>query len=39
MRTAWVNRADRPYPRCFDQPDLEVESLVDLAAQLGAVAA
>ena len=39
MRTAWVNRADRPYPRCFDQPDLEAESMVDLAAQLGAVAA
>ena len=39
MRTAWVNRADRPYPRVFDQPDLEAESMVDLAAQLGAVAA
>lgn len=39
MRTAWVNRADRPYPRAFDQPDLEADSMVDLAAQLGAVAA
>ena len=39
MRTAWVNRADRPYPRGFDQPDIEAESVVDLAAQLGAVAA
>jgi 2-haloacid dehalogenase len=39
MRTAWVNRADRPYPRAFDQPDVEADSMVDLAAQLGAVAA
>lgn len=39
MRTAWVNRADRPYPRVFDPPDLEADSMVDLAAQLGAVAA
>jgi 2-haloacid dehalogenase len=39
MRTAWVNRADRSYPRAFDEPDLEADSLVDLAAQLGAVAA
>jgi 2-haloacid dehalogenase len=39
MRTAWLNRGDAPYPRSFQTPDYEAESLVDLAAQLGAVSA
>lgn len=39
MTTAWVNRTEADYPRSFDPPDLEVESIVDLAAQLGAVGA
>ena len=39
MAAAWVNRTDADYPRSFDPPDLEVESIVDLAAQLGAVGA
>ena len=39
MATAWLNRGDAPYPRSFHTPDLEAESMVDLAAQLGAVGA
>jgi 2-haloacid dehalogenase len=39
MATAWVNRGDAPYPRSFDEPGLEADSMVDLAAQLGAVGA
>ncbi len=35
LATAWVNRADGRYPRHFAVPDLEVTSLVDLAARLG----
>jgi len=39
MATAWLNRGDAPYPRSFRSPDFEAESMVDLAAQLGAVGA
>jgi 2-haloacid dehalogenase len=39
LATAWINRGDAPYPRSFRAPDLEAESMVDLAAQLGAVGA
>jgi 2-haloacid dehalogenase len=39
MATAWLNRGDAPYPRSFQSPDVEAESMVDLAAQLGAVGA
>jgi 2-haloacid dehalogenase len=39
MTTAWLNRGDAPYPRSFHAPDIEAESMVDLAAQLGAVSA
>lgn len=39
LRTAWLNRSGATYPPGFDAPDLEADSLVDLAAQLGAVAA
>lgn len=35
LATAWVNRADGRYPRHFAAPDLEVTSVVDLAARLG----
>lgn len=37
LATAWVNRSGVDYPSCFSAPDLEATSLVDLAAQLGAV--
>jgi 2-haloacid dehalogenase len=39
LGTAWINRSGAAYPRTFHGPDLEAESLVDLAAQLGAVSA
>jgi 2-haloacid dehalogenase len=39
LATAWLNRTDAEYPGYFARPDLEAVSLVDLAAQLGAVAA
>lgn len=39
LATAWINRTDARYPAYFTAPDLEVTSLVDLAAQLGGVAA
>jgi 2-haloacid dehalogenase len=41
MAAAWVNRTRADYPQSFDPPDLEVEveSIVDLAAQLGAFGA
>jgi 2-haloacid dehalogenase len=39
MAIAWLNRGDAPYPRSFAAPDIEAESMVDLAAQLGAVGA
>ena len=32
LRTAWVNRSGTSYPAHFRRPDLEVRSLVDLAA-------
>lgn len=35
LATAWVNRAGGRYPRHFTAPDLEVTSVVDLAARLG----
>lgn len=38
LGTAWVNRSVAAYPAHFAAPDLEATSLVDLAAQLGAVA-
>lgn len=34
LSTAFVNRAGAPYPAFFAQPDLEVSTLVELAAQL-----
>lgn len=39
LSTAWVNRSGAPYPSHFAAPDLQATSLVDLAAQLGAVGA
>lgn len=36
LRSAWVNRGGAPYPSTFTAPDLEVGSLVDLAAALRA---
>jgi 2-haloacid dehalogenase len=39
LATAWVNRTGRPYPGYFATPDIEATSVVDLAAQLGGVAA
>lgn len=36
LRSAWVNRTGADYPPQFAPPDLEVASLVDLAAALGA---
>ncbi|HET7399898.1 MAG TPA: haloacid dehalogenase type II [Intrasporangium sp.] len=39
LRTAWVNRSGADYPETFAAPDLEATSIVDLAAQLGAVSA
>ena len=39
LATAWVNRTDARYPTYFAPADIEATSLVDLAAQLGAVAA
>jgi 2-haloacid dehalogenase len=38
LGTAWLNRSGAAYPAGFHVPDLEADSLVDLAAQLGAVA-
>lgn len=35
LRGAWVNRGEAPFPGYFLPPDLEVGSLVDLAARLG----
>ena len=35
LRTAWVNRSGSSYPSSFGTPDLEVASLIDLAARLG----
>jgi 2-haloacid dehalogenase len=37
LATAWVNRFGGSYPAYFHRPDLEATSMVDLAAQLGAV--
>lgn len=34
LRTAWINRAGGPYPAHFEQPDLRVDSLPQLADQL-----
>lgn len=34
LGTAWVNRAGGPYPEYFEAPDLEPDSLTDLADQL-----
>lgn len=39
LATAWINRTDARYPTYFTAPDMEATSLVDLAAQLGGVAA
>lgn len=39
LATAWINRTDARYPDYFAAPDLQATSLVDLAAQLGGVAA
>ena len=39
LGTGWINRRDAQYPDYFAAPDLEATSLVDLAAQLGGVAA
>lgn len=35
LRTAWVNRRRSVYPSSFGTPELEVTSLIDLAARLG----
>lgn len=35
LATAWVNRRGGGYPSYFTRPDLEVASLVELAARLG----
>ncbi|MCA1780684.1 MAG: haloacid dehalogenase type II [Dermatophilaceae bacterium] len=34
LATAWINRTGRPYPSYFARPDIEVTSVVDLAARL-----
>ena len=34
LRTAWLNRSGTSYPGHFRRPDLEVQSLVDLAERL-----
>jgi len=34
MRTVWVNRAGRRYPRYFTAPDLQVASFEQLAREL-----
>lgn len=39
LATAWVNRTNARYPTHFSPADIEATSLVDLAAQLGGVAA
>ncbi len=39
LATAWINRNGARYPVYFTAPDLEATSVIDLAAQLGAVAA
>ncbi len=39
LATAWINRTGARYPAYFTAPDMEATSLVDLAAQLGGVAA
>ncbi len=39
LATAWINRTDARYPGYFVAPDIEATSLVDLAAQLGGIAA
>lgn len=39
LATAWINRTDGRYPGYFAPPDIEATSIVDLAAQLGAVGA
>lgn len=39
LATAWINRTDARYPTYFAPADMEATSLVDLAAQLGGVAA
>ncbi len=38
LATAWINRKGAPYPRHFRPPDLEAESLADLAEQLRTLA-
>ncbi len=38
LATAWINRDGGHYPTYFAAPDLEATSVIDLAAQLGAVA-
>lgn len=39
LRTAWINRVGGDFPAGFEAPDIEATSIVDLAAQLGAVGA
>jgi 2-haloacid dehalogenase len=34
LRTAWIDRAGREYPKHFESPDLRAQSLMDLADQL-----
>jgi 2-haloacid dehalogenase len=34
LATAWINRADAPYPSCFTAPSVSVGALTDLAAGL-----
>lgn len=38
LRTAWIRRRPRPWPECFDQPDVTASGLDDLAARLGVAA-
>jgi 2-haloacid dehalogenase len=38
LATAWINRTGVRYPTYFTAPDLKATSVVDLAAQLGALA-
>ncbi len=35
LRTAWVNRTGNPYPSTMHRPDLEADSLTELALLLG----
>ncbi len=39
LATAWINRTGAHYPAYFTAPDMEATSMVDLATQLGGVAA